>query len=171
MEVIIVLAFVALLLLSKFFSYNSPTSTNSINQTKQANDEQEGRTVDQIDHQSKRSVDSQPGAPKSKNSPSPNAYKSWSSEEDSELTRLKALGKSVSELSQLFGRTPGAVRSRIKKLGSCDSKLSTNAKCYEFNLYHFTDPRNVPSIKKLGLLSWEQLLRRNWPYPQKLHHS
>lgn len=27
-------------------------------------------------------------------------------------------------------------------------------------LYHFTDPRNLPSIRRLGLLSWQQLLHR-----------
>lgn len=28
-------------------------------------------------------------------------------------------------------------------------------------LYHFTEPRNIPSIKKYGLLSWEELINRN----------
>ncbi len=27
-------------------------------------------------------------------------------------------------------------------------------------LYHFTDPRNIPSIKKYGLLSWRRLVDR-----------
>lgn len=33
-------------------------------------------------------------------------------------------------------------------------------------LYHFTDSRNLPSIRKYGLLSWKRLVRRNimhWP--------
>lgn len=33
-------------------------------------------------------------------------------------------------------------------------------------LFHFTDSRNIPSIKKLGLLSWKRLVGRNimhWP--------
>lgn len=33
-------------------------------------------------------------------------------------------------------------------------------------LYHFTDSRNLPSIKRYGLLSWQKLLQRNihhWP--------
>lgn len=28
-------------------------------------------------------------------------------------------------------------------------------------LYHFTDSRNLPSIRKLGLLSWKRLVQRN----------
>ena len=28
-------------------------------------------------------------------------------------------------------------------------------------LYHFTEPKNIPSIKKYGLLSWEELTNRN----------
>lgn len=30
-----------------------------------------------------------------------------------------------------------------------------------FYLYHFTDSRNIPSIKKYGLLSWQELLNKN----------
>lgn len=36
----------------------------------------------------------------------------------------------------------------------------------ELTLFHFTDSRNVPSIKKYGLLSWKRLLGQNimhWP--------
>lgn len=33
-------------------------------------------------------------------------------------------------------------------------------------LYHFTDPVNIPSIKRYGLLSWQELLSRNiWHNP------
>lgn len=31
-------------------------------------------------------------------------------------------------------------------------------------LYHFTSPKNIPSIKKYGLLSWYELTRRNIPH-------
>ena len=32
---------------------------------------------------------------------------------------------------------------------------------YNFILYHFTEPQNIPSIKRYGLLSWQELLTRN----------
>ena len=38
-------------------------------------------------------------------------------------------------------------------------------------LYHFTDSRNIPSIKRYGLLSWRILVNRNiphWPASSKM---
>lgn len=46
----------------------------------------------------------------------PNAYNTWSAEEDKELERLWNKGKNLNELSALFGRKPGAINSRINKL-------------------------------------------------------
>ena len=44
------------------------------------------------------------------------AYTPWTFEQDKELIRL-ASSATVSDLSQSFKRTPGAIRSRIEKLG------------------------------------------------------
>lgn len=44
------------------------------------------------------------------------AYEPWTSEADERLTDLYLQGKSENELSEIFGRTKGAIRSRIKKL-------------------------------------------------------
>ncbi|SFU42085.1 Protein of unknown function [Pustulibacterium marinum] len=46
----------------------------------------------------------------------PNAYRPWTHEDDNRLELLYCEGKSTIELSQLFGRNKGAIRSRIKKL-------------------------------------------------------
>ena len=46
----------------------------------------------------------------------PNAYNTWSAEEDKELERLWNEGKNLNELSAFFGRKPGAINSRINKL-------------------------------------------------------
>ncbi len=45
------------------------------------------------------------------------AYEKWSPEEDGELVRKHGMGSNISELSVHFGRRPGAIRSRLKKLG------------------------------------------------------
>jgi hypothetical protein len=92
-----------------------------------------------------------------------NAYKSWSASEDNELKKLFKNGKTVPEIAEIFGRNNGAIHARIKKLGLKNQQniQSINAtKHYDFYLFHFTDPKNIPSIKKYGLLSWEQLLNR-----------
>ena len=47
----------------------------------------------------------------------PNAYENWTSEADEKIKRLYHEGKSNSELSEIFQRKPGAIRSRLKKLG------------------------------------------------------
>lgn len=46
----------------------------------------------------------------------PQAYARWSEEDDAQLEQLFAEGKSNKELAKVFGRDPGAVGSRIKKL-------------------------------------------------------
>ena len=45
-----------------------------------------------------------------------NAYQPWTDEDDNRLELLYCEGKSVTELTELFGRNSGAIRSRIKKL-------------------------------------------------------
>ncbi len=45
-----------------------------------------------------------------------NAYEKWTTESDETLERLYCEGKTISELSKIFGRNNGAIRSRIKKL-------------------------------------------------------
>lgn len=47
-----------------------------------------------------------------------NAYKPWTGEEDIELEKLGIeKSKTIKELSVMFGRNPGAIRSRLKKFG------------------------------------------------------
>lgn len=45
-----------------------------------------------------------------------NAYEKWTTEDDEKLEMLFCQGKSISELSEIFGRNKGAIYSRIKKL-------------------------------------------------------
>lgn len=45
----------------------------------------------------------------------PNAYKPWSHEDDILLLKLRTEGKTVNELSALFQRNPGSIRSRLQK--------------------------------------------------------
>lgn len=47
----------------------------------------------------------------------PNAYTLWNDADDAELTALWSGGASLEELSQHFQRKPGAILSRLKKLG------------------------------------------------------
>jgi len=47
----------------------------------------------------------------------PKAYTKWSSEDDELLQNKYDAGVSVAELSQFFQRQPGAIRSRLEKLG------------------------------------------------------
>lgn len=44
------------------------------------------------------------------------AYEPWSKESDEKLATLFRQGKTIRELSEIFGRTRGAIRSRIDKL-------------------------------------------------------
>lgn len=46
----------------------------------------------------------------------PNAYKPWTQEDDNKLEKLFCEGKTTKELSEIFQRKPGAIRSRVKKL-------------------------------------------------------
>lgn len=46
----------------------------------------------------------------------PNAYRSWTKEDDALLLQLSASGKSLTELFEIFGRNHGAITSRLRKL-------------------------------------------------------
>ncbi len=46
-----------------------------------------------------------------------NAYRAWNPEEEKELKRLFSRGKQMKEMSEKLGRNPGAIRSRLRKLG------------------------------------------------------
>lgn len=46
----------------------------------------------------------------------PNCGKLWSSTDDTKVIELYANGKTFQEISQEFGRSPGAITSRLKKL-------------------------------------------------------
>jgi hypothetical protein len=47
----------------------------------------------------------------------PNAYNPWNEEDDSKLTALWCEGATIEKLASYFQRKPGAILSRIKKLG------------------------------------------------------
>ena len=44
------------------------------------------------------------------------AYEPWTTKADEKLVRLFRQGKTASELSEIFGRSKGAIRARINKL-------------------------------------------------------
>ena len=46
----------------------------------------------------------------------PNAYMPWTQEDDDKLEQLFCEGKTMKELSEIFQRKQGAIRSRVKKL-------------------------------------------------------
>jgi hypothetical protein len=47
----------------------------------------------------------------------PKAYEKWGNSADTKLIKLYLEGKTIKELSEIFQRQPGAIRSRLKKLG------------------------------------------------------
>ena len=47
----------------------------------------------------------------------PNAYNPWSEEDDKALAGMCCHGATIEELAAHFGRKPGGIKSRIKKLG------------------------------------------------------
>ena len=59
------------------------------------------------------------------------AYGEWSVEEDEELHRKHAMGSNVRELAGHFGRQPGAIRSRLKKLGLVKAGVKGRSLTYE----------------------------------------
>lgn len=51
------------------------------------------------------------------------AYEPWSHEEDERLKEEMKQGMSVKEMSERHGRTPGAIRSRMKRVDDADQPL------------------------------------------------
>ena len=49
--------------------------------------------------------------------PTPRAYAPWTRDEDGDLKRRHQAGERVDAIATAFGRKPGAIRSRLKKLG------------------------------------------------------
>jgi ATP-dependent DNA helicase RecQ len=49
-----------------------------------------------------------------------NAYEPWKQEEDEKLKILNSENKTISEIAQILMRQPGAIRSRLRKLGLID---------------------------------------------------
>ena len=47
----------------------------------------------------------------------PKAYARWTEAETSDLKRAHAEGKTTDELAKLLGRQPGAIRSRLQRMG------------------------------------------------------
>ncbi len=47
----------------------------------------------------------------------PQAYRPWSADEEAQLKKMFERGKQMKEMSEKLGRNPGALRSRLKKLG------------------------------------------------------
>ena len=47
----------------------------------------------------------------------PNAYEPWKDEDDIKLKNLYGENKTVNEIAQVLARQPGAIRSRLNKLG------------------------------------------------------
>lgn len=47
----------------------------------------------------------------------PQAYRSWTPEEEKQLKKMFERGKQMKEMSEKLGRQPGGIRSRLKKLG------------------------------------------------------
>jgi len=84
----------------------------------------------------------------------------WSAEEEIKLISLFSNGLSISELANNLGRSNAEIISQMEVLGLQKKQIPKKTNNYNFYLYHFTDPRNIPSIKKYGLLSWDQLLKR-----------
>ncbi len=60
----------------------------------------------------------------------PNAYKPWSTKEDEKLSNLfmDPKPKSIKELTAIFGRHPGSIRARLKKLFGEDAVLTSSDK-------------------------------------------
>jgi len=66
---------------------------------------------------SKKSQSKRNKNPKKKRKSSPSAYQPWTSELDDELRQMFDAGTEVEVLAAYFGRTPSAIRFRLRKLG------------------------------------------------------
>ena len=82
----------------------------------------------------------------------PNAYSTWSKEDDLKLSKLYKEGKTNKELSIIFERTEGAIEARIEKLDLSNQKeykKSLSEKLYE--LKHKTFMSQDVSIKDINV--------------------
>lgn len=66
----------------------------------------------------------------------------------------------------IYSKQDDSVKKKSIPLSLKFQEKSPKYRSYSFNinthfLYHFTDPRNIPSIKKYGLLSWYELNKKN----------
>ena len=57
----------------------------------------------------------------------PNAYQPWTAEADEELQQLYGTASSITQLAVHFGRRPGAITSRLNRLGLDADKLQNVA--------------------------------------------
>lgn len=93
---------------------------------------------------------------------SPNAGQIWNNRDQERLREMVRSGCSISQIAVELGRTDGAIRARINRLGlenlNVSEQITNN---YNFELFHFTAPENLASIRQYGLLSWQELERRN----------
>ena len=64
----------------------------------------------------KMQFDQNTNPPEKKKNLCSNAYQPWTPEDDNKLELLYCKGKKLAELTEVFGRKEGAIRSRIKKL-------------------------------------------------------
>ena len=63
-------------------------------------------------------VTPQPTHPSAQNrASSPRAYEKWQPEEDEQLGRLFAAGRSIDEIASILGRQPSAIASRLRQSG------------------------------------------------------
>lgn len=47
----------------------------------------------------------------------------WTSQQDEELRRQLAAGRSINEIALRLKRSPLAIRTRVKKLGICEGQM------------------------------------------------
>lgn len=71
-----------------------------------------------------------------------NAYAKWSPEEDLELLKLSGKGLSIKELTKIFERNEGAIRSRIKKLTMDPQEKEKKFDSDEATLAHLIELKN-----------------------------
>lgn len=71
-----------------------------------------------------------------------NAYAKWSPEEDLELLKLSGKGLSIKELTKIFERNEGAIRSRIKKLTMDPQEKEKEFDSDEATLAHLIELKN-----------------------------
>lgn len=170
MEAIIgIIIFIIIIIIGKFLeTFENRTSKNTTAQQKSTIKKQQTEfTKDnkKQNNEKKQSNIITKSYPVTKNKINyPNANKIWTAKEDLDLKKLYSNGVAATELAKTFGRNIEEVNLRIKQLRLKYLELNEQVEVtnnYNFYLYHFTDPRNLQSIKKYGLLSWEQLLNKN----------